>query len=132
MVNKILFFLISVSTTSLFAQDEMYSLPIVKARMLVLDAFRAKHLDSLQYFDNIQIKALTADLMKCQADKAAIVQAGDVKNKAHDVMVMESGVRIQNLEGEVKKETKWKRFWKGAATVLAGVVLVETVILVAD
>lgn len=130
-MKALLFLLLVVSVPSI-AQEEMYSLPIVKARMLVLDAFRAKHLDSIVYLNDVYTKSLVSDLMKSQADKAGLMQAMSVKNKAHDAMIMESGVRIQNLEGEVKKETKGKRFWKGLSTVLAGVVLVETVLLVAD
>lgn len=131
-MNKILLFLLLIASAPCFAQEEMYSLPISKARLLVKDAFRARSLDSLQYINEVYTKSLTDDLMRCQSDKELIVQAEYIKNKAHDAMILESGVRIQNLEGDVKKETKWKRFWRGAATVLAGAVLIETVILIAD
>lgn len=55
-----------------------------------------------------------------------------LEDKITQQMAIEYEVRISELEKQVKKRKKGGKFWRGAATVLAGAVLVETVLLVAD
>lgn len=48
-------------------------------------------------------------------------------NKTEEFMVCDS--RLATKEGELEKETKWKKFWKAAAVIAVPVVILETTLI---
>lgn len=77
------------------------------------------------------------DTLKSQAQfqrklNEDLIIAEFMEDRIEQQMALEQTRRIDELDKAAKKKGRGNRLWKGLATVLAGAVLVETVLLIAD